>query len=223
MYLTDDPINTPVLRPQSSLSRYKPLPAIGTTIDPSKTDEYIDQSLSPQTHVLKLDDDNESSSHARVFNFENLETEIPEEGTNISTRPRYRRESECSDGYSGQHFENDASVKHFGTHNEIEKEELGIFKPETTFKPHFLPEEPSEDEARIHLAVRLLNGQRHERHFRLSEQLDLVLQFAENMGMQDLSSYNLACNAPRLVFSDMTILIGDSGLAERTVLYLEQR
>ncbi|KAJ8319951.1 hypothetical protein KUTeg_001538 [Tegillarca granosa] len=219
----DDPINTPVLRPQSSLSRYKPLPAIGTTIDPSKADEYIDQSLSPQTHVLKLDDDNDSGSHARVFNFENLETEIPEEEKNISPKPRYRRESECSDSFSGQHFENDSSVRNSGTHNEMEKEDMGFFKPETTFKPHFLPEEPSEDETRILLAVRLLNGQRHERYFRPTEQLDLVLQFAENMGMQDLSSYNLACNAPRLVFSDMTALIRDSGLVERTVLYLEQR
>ena len=88
---------------------------------------------------------------------------------------------------------------------------------------HNLPSEPSETEERLLLAIKLPDGQRIQRFFRPSDQLNSVLHFAENSSLSDFSEYDLVCNVPKVVFYDLTQCIQDTELKDRTVLYLEEK
>ena len=88
---------------------------------------------------------------------------------------------------------------------------------------HNLPSEPSETEERLLLAIKLPDGQRIQRFFHPSDQLNSVLHFAENSSLSDFSEYDLVCNVPKVVFYDLTQCIQDTELKDRTVLYLEEK
>lgn len=90
------------------------------------------------------------------------------------------------------------------------------------FMPHILPGEPDSGEVRVLLAVHLPSGQRQQRHFRPVEKLSAILQFAENICECDLSRYSLVCSLPKQVFHNLALKIEDTGLQNRTVLYLEE-
>lgn len=91
------------------------------------------------------------------------------------------------------------------------------------FQPHTLPREPDSNEVRVLLAVHLPSGRRQQRHFRPVEKLSVILQFAENVSECDLSQFRLVCNLPKQVFSNLSLKIEDTGLQNRTVLYLEEK
>ncbi|XP_046579588.1 UBX domain-containing protein 10-like [Haliotis rubra] len=89
---------------------------------------------------------------------------------------------------------------------------------------HPLPPEPTEQEERLLLAVKLpADGKRCQRYFSPSDYLQDIHHFAENMSQQNLSQYVLACNAPRKVFSSLTVQIHDVDLLDKTVLYFEEK
>ena len=86
-----------------------------------------------------------------------------------------------------------------------------------------LPEEPKEGQPRVLLAVKLTNGQRIQRHFHLTDTLMVVLNFAELSSKNDFTGYQIVCDAPRKVFTDMNTTIQDSGLQNRTVVHIQIR
>lgn len=86
-----------------------------------------------------------------------------------------------------------------------------------------LPDEPKDTEPqRIHLAVKLLDGSRHERWFRQTDALGMVLAFAESMSKNKLPPCQLCTNeVPRRIFNNFSESLTQAGITSRTVLYLE--
>jgi hypothetical protein len=91
--------------------------------------------------------------------------------------------------------------------------------PEPATSP--LPGEPTEGEKRILLAIRLPNGERLQRYFRISDTLGVVLKFTEQFAEKKFTGYSLLCSVPKQVFTDMGQEIKDTGLQDRTVLLLQ--
>lgn len=143
----------PPLKSQSSFSKYKPLPSIGTGV------------------VVEPDGDH-SSRHSHIKN-----------------KP--------------------------DNHNEEKTAGLSL--------QYTLPDEPKDTEPqRIHLAIRLLDGSRHERWFRHTDTLGMVLAFAESVSKNKLPSCQFFTNeVPRRVFDKFTESLTQAGITSRTVLYLE--
>ena len=210
--------DTPILRPLSSLSKYKPLPAIGATSP--NTDEAEDISKKTQVMSLGL---GERTRTSYSIDIHKKDSDSPSEnGTSQGTdsvqedpMKTYRKDSLQLD-----QPHSDSKRQNY-EHSDSGRQVLDL-SHKNGFSHHQLPEEPDESEQRILLAIRLPDGRRHQRFFRLVERLELVLKFAENSSGMDLSEFRLACNAPRAVFTDLTQLISDSGLQDRTVLYLEE-
>jgi len=88
---------------------------------------------------------------------------------------------------------------------------------------HTLPDEPTDTEpGRIHLAVKLLDGSRHERWFRQTDTLSTVLSFAESVSDSKLPPCHLCTSeVPRRVFDNFSVTLSQAGINSRTVLYLE--
>jgi len=86
-----------------------------------------------------------------------------------------------------------------------------------------LPDEPKDTEPqRIHLAIRLLDGSRHERWFRHTDTLGTVLAFAESASKNKLPPCQFCTNeVPRRVFDNFSESLIQAGITSRTVLYLE--
>ena len=85
------------------------------------------------------------------------------------------------------------------------------------------PDEPKDTEPqRIHLAIRLLDGSRHERWFRHTDTLGMVLGFAESMGKNKLPPCQFCTNeVPKRVYNNFSESLTKAGITSRTVLYLE--
>lgn len=209
-------VDTPILRPPSSLSKYKPLPAIGAT-SPT-TDDTDDISKKAQVMTLGLGERTQTSYSIELHkkDSENPSEHCTSRGSDgrgsLDQKLSNRRESleQQSTHYRQQSLEHPDSTK------EID------LSSKNGFQPHDLPREPDDAEVRILLAIRLPDGRRHQRYFRLVEKMDLVLKFAENVSGMDLAEFRLACNAPRAVFTDLTQQVGESGIQDRTILYLEE-
>ena len=84
-----------------------------------------------------------------------------------------------------------------------------------------LPLEPESDEPRFRLAVKLPDGQRVQRFFRLGESLNTVVEFAEVESKLDLGGYELVCTMPHRIIKDLSQSVGESGLQDKTVLHLQ--
>ena len=86
-----------------------------------------------------------------------------------------------------------------------------------------LPDEPKDTEPeRIHLAIKLLDGSRHERWFRQTDTLGAVLAFAESFSEDKLPPCQFCTNeVPRRVFNNFSISLMEACIISRTVLYLE--
>lgn len=209
--------DTPILRPLSSLSKYKPLPAIGTTSpntedsdDISRKTQSMSLGLGERTLTRYTIDIHKKDSASPSENGTSRGSDRPDSVDQMKQDRRESIDKQYSDGKQ-QNYE----------HRDSGRQVIDIFN-KNRLTTHELPQEPDESEQRILLALRLPDGRRHQRFFRLSETMDLVLKFAENVSGMDLSEFRLACNAPRTVFADLTQLVGESGLQDRTVLYLEE-
>ena len=95
--------------------------------------------------------------------------------------------------------------------------------PEAKYQPTPLPSEPDGAERRILLAIKMPSGERVQRYFRLTESLDIVLKFAEFMAHRHFDGHRFVCttSTPRKVYSDMHLKLVDTGLGDRTVLFLQ--
>lgn len=72
----------------------------------------------------------------------------------------------------------------------------------------------------ILLAVKLPNSQRIQKGFHPDETFRAVRQFAEHESGENLSNYQLVCNMPRIQLS-LDATIRDNGLLDKTLLHLE--
>ncbi|XP_014770097.1 uncharacterized protein LOC106869085 isoform X2 [Octopus bimaculoides] len=72
----------------------------------------------------------------------------------------------------------------------------------------------------ILLAVKLPNSQRIQKCFHPDETFRAVRQFAEHESGENLSDYQLVCNMPRILLG-LDTTIRDNGLLDKTLLHLE--
>ena len=217
--------DTPILRPPSSLSKYRPLPAISgpqntspssmATETPSNTRRKSSTASDASKDVTDL------TSQAQMFSLgERTRTYYDIDLHRVNDTPGEGQSSRSSHGAdrSVDSGRVTPSVDNENRRNSKDSSVNDKFK----FKPHTLPTEPSESESRVQLAIRLPDGRRHQHYFRVTEKLDLVLKFAENVSGMDLSDQRLVCSAPRAVFADLTQSIQEAGILDKTVLYLEE-
>ncbi|OWF37192.1 serine/arginine repetitive matrix protein 2-like [Mizuhopecten yessoensis] len=216
------------MRPMSSLTRYKLLPAIGIPQAPRRDEISLD-SLSLRTQKLDFSNDEDHSSGK----------EPPTAGhmtEQSNSRPLYRSESDYSEERRSKDISRDIDVSISSDEPDSrllpgyqESEETYSnhgyqnLQESSKFTPHKLPAEPSEGATRILLAVRLLDGSRKQHYFRVTDRLEMVLHFAENCMNCDLSLHDLVRNMPRIVYTDLNVLVGEADLEDRTVLYLEEK
>ncbi|XP_031564706.1 uncharacterized protein LOC116300082 [Actinia tenebrosa] len=88
-----------------------------------------------------------------------------------------------------------------------------------------LPNEPSEKEPNtVHLAIKVLDGTRHERWFRMSDPVADIFAFAESVMGEKLPENCQICtnDLPRRTFRDQSQTLEDIGVQSRTVLYIQQ-
>lgn len=207
-------------RPHSSFLRYKPLPAIGS--NETMTNQERADELAEQTKQLHL----EESYQQR-----------PGSARNRPESASYRMQQPFS---SPKEILFDSQIQQFttltggrtlqgdvGKDSDIEESNQSdgrIHKSElSAFRPHKLPDEPKDSETRLLLAVKLPDGKRVQRYFRVADRIELVKQFAENELCSDLSNYQLSCNAPKIFFTNLSQMICDAGLEDRTLLFLVEK
>ena len=136
---------------------------------------------------------------------------LPSIGTGLVPEAGNYRISSDSLPVKGSSYNNDA-----GEVNSLLQKTTGLSLQ------HTLPDEPSDIELRVHLAIKLLDGSRHERWFRHTNTLGAVMAFAASLCNDQLPPCHLCTNElPRRVFDDMSLSISEAGINSRTVLYLE--
>ena len=232
------------VRPVSgSLSRYSVLPSIGTKAaePPPSPPSMVERSitmlkLNNDVQIMKLDDDDDEG--------ENLQRSLNQSRRNSKPMvPVYgiQREKSLAENalkkiQSPVLVDKDSSVEHSLKDEALQTEnspptlqkEHSVEEPVQDVSPEFRPltrentlsEEPKGDEETVLLAVKLPDGQRVSRRFRQDETMGMVMHFAEVSSQLDLSGYDLVCDAPRKVYKDLNITVGESGLATRTVLHI---
>lgn len=184
-----------MVRPHSSFLRYRPLPAIGSN-EPT-SDQHQAEILAEQTKQLHLQEQQRPGSGRRgSFKQEPFSSanEIMQKEQDIINDPS----------------EGDISAV---------EEKSGP----THFRLHQISSEPPEGEERLLLAIRLPDGKRVQRYFHIADKIEVVKQYAENVLCTDLSKYNLSCNSPKSLFTDLSQLVGEVGLADRTLLFLVEK
>ncbi|XP_041063373.1 UBX domain-containing protein 10 [Carcharodon carcharias] len=86
-----------------------------------------------------------------------------------------------------------------------------------------LPDEPSESEPRLQLAVRYPSGQRFERCFRPSDTLQTILSVAEwKSNANYANSVVETMDVPRRSFSDLSKTLEECGIQNKSVLCILQ-
>ena len=233
----------PYGRPSSSLSRYKPLPAIGasTPLSPltqetrHKRDPLEEpvEDLGSKTEKLILEDQfgpagNYSADTVGDTHGASGEDLAPYTAQGL---PGVDVLTNITQQMSEEIFEKSLSNYEQGLPNESdvksESSDKEGFAAVDKVKPleikHDLPSEPRKDEEHVLLAIKLPDGQRIQRCFRPMDQLHSVLHFAENSSLVDYSEYDLVCNVPKTVFYDLSQRIQDTQIKDRTVLYLEEK
>ncbi|XP_077998342.1 uncharacterized protein LOC144451388 isoform X2 [Glandiceps talaboti] len=87
-----------------------------------------------------------------------------------------------------------------------------------------IPDEPSEKDDRLLLAIRLPEGERLQRFFRPSNTLKEILAYADSRSEETLLECEMFVNdVPRKVFTNLNQTIEESNLAHQTVIYLEEK
>jgi len=86
-----------------------------------------------------------------------------------------------------------------------------------------LPSEPTIGEKGItHLIIRLTDGSKLQRRFRITDKLQVVLNFIELTGTEH-GDYDLVSNFPKKVFSDPSITLEQASLFPQASLFVQQK
>lgn len=248
----------PYGRPSSSLSPYKPLPAIGviTPRDPDPSDSNHESlgrsmnssgegvtvrtqklSLSEQDSYHPADDDTDifTAEDIQGTGEENLTpytghgvpnvdelTNVPQHLSDEIYQSSLANFEENNKAYSASDY-----LGRYTFEKDSEKQSSSnVNSPSSVPKPldflHEIDDEPTENEMRLLLAIKLPDGKRIQRYFRPTDNLETVMHFAENSNLASYQDYRLICNAPRTTFTDLNVKICDTQIKDRTVLYLEE-
>ncbi|CAH3155898.1 unnamed protein product [Pocillopora meandrina] len=126
---------------------------------------------------------------------------------------------------SGQKVESDSNKSQLVLEKTFDNRDDSVLlqKTATLLLENSLPNEPDDSEpGRIHLAIKLLDGSRHERWFRNTETLGTVLAFAQSCSKDRLPLCQFFTNeVPRQVFNNFDVSLTQAGINSRTVLHLE--
>ena len=101
---------------------------------------------------------------------------------------------------------------------------ITLSKATASLSLHYsLPDEPTDAEPeRLNLAIKLLDGTRHERWFRPTDTLGAVIAFAASVTKDELPPCLICTNeVPRRVFDNFSLSLSQAGINSRTVVYLE--
>lgn len=225
------------------MSRYKPLPAIGASTPRSPLTQETSLNRAPEgKQIEELGTRTEKLVlHDEFGPAGNINSEIEEDTHGASSQnlgsftgqglPCVEELSNLTQQMSGEIFKKSVSNYEQGlpsdTEDRLSSDDKQRSNAKDKMRPleklHSLPSEPSEAEERLLLAIKLPDGKRIQRYFRPHDQLNTVLHFAENSSLLDYSEYDLACNVPKNVFYDLSKIIQDTELKDRTVLYLEEK
>lgn len=216
LFLTDYARNyTPTSRPSSSFSRYSVVPEIGRSV--SNTPEPCDNHKrnSPSTHK----DNNTSKYYSNVVNdLENMDLHKESKESDPQEEERTCRSR------SPREKSDKSNLKKM---KELQSKDSKGFDPVKSLFPPLkrkilMPKEPKGSEPGLLLAVKLPDGQRVQRNFRLSDTVSSVLKFAELSSKLDLRNCELICDVPRQVFQDFSVKLSDTNLQNRTVLHINR-
>ncbi|XP_029651347.1 uncharacterized protein LOC115224563 [Octopus sinensis] len=186
-----------VTRPKSSsLSRYKPLPAIKPKFTtPTPRDIHV---IPTDTSDTTVDMDSCQVKDTEFFEFYRSKNKHFDTVLNQSASPRslpLNLRFEENDGLSSD------------TEPDEKTSNTLVVAPECVGQ-------------NILLAVKLPNSQRIQKCFHPDETFRAVRQFAEHESGENLSDYQLVCNMPRVLL-DLDTTIRDNGLLDKTLLHLE--
>ena len=196
------------------IQRFKPLPSIGapplllgvtsthsTVPDIIETDSAVDlnytsSSRSPLTHPPTPSLPSTVTPHSPVRH-PTLSSKLM-----LSGRPLLAREH-CNSRSLNTNTSNNCCTSISGRHGNI-------------------PEEPVDDPFAILLCVKIPNGSRVQRRFRLSDQLCHVVAFAlQQCKEEEEEDWELSTSdVPRKVFSNLSLSLKEAGLESRTLLHL---
>ncbi|CAD5119875.1 DgyrCDS8460 [Dimorphilus gyrociliatus] len=90
---------------------------------------------------------------------------------------------------------------------------------ERPFTPYNLSSEP--DANSLHIALKLLNGERIQRRFNRNDKLLELLKFASNYSNEDFCNYELFNPHNRSILRDMELSLHDVDLADKTTLFIQ--
>jgi len=86
-----------------------------------------------------------------------------------------------------------------------------------------VPPEPSPSEDGVtSLVVRLTDGSRLQRRFRVTDKIQAVLDFVDSSS-NEVDSYDLLSNFPRKVFSDPHMTLKEAGLVPQAALFVQEK
>lgn len=109
--------------------------------------------------------------------------------------------------------------------HDISKTDSGLETTAGLSLQHTLPDEPADSEpGRVQLAIKMLDGSRHERWFRHTDTLAAVITFAASLSNNLPPPCQLCTNeVPRRVFDNLSLSLSQAGIDSRTLLYLEEK
>lgn len=183
-------------RTSSSLNKYRVLPSIAR----KELRRGAVEAMSEQASQLRVS--NRPKEEEQGFRVG------PPERMPISAMTRHDRGS-------GEHVETSPPP--------LETKPLGKMKAGSTSSSAPVPEEPSEKEPRLLLAIRSPSGQRFEHHFRPTDRLEAVLAVAEQKNSAAYKRCSIeTVEVPRRSFSDLTKSLQECAIPHKSVLCILQ-
>ncbi|XP_077168834.1 UBX domain-containing protein 10 [Paroedura picta] len=180
-------------RTSSSLNKYRVLPSISR----KELRRGAVEAMSEQASQLRV------SGRAK------------EEEQGFRARPRERVPVTKRDRGSGEHAQTSPPP--------LEAKPFGKMKEGSPSLSTPAPEEPSEKEPRLLLAVRSPSGQRFEHHFRPTDSLEAVLAAAERINSTVYRRCSIeTVEVPRRTFSDLTKSLQECAIPHKSVLCILQ-
>lgn len=203
---------------KSSLSKYKPLPAIGTRNQGTSPVDIFETTSDYQNEdQLTKEMEGYSSSHT----VRSQTVELTRESSPVQNNDHLHLVSpsldlqETSTKLRQSHECNEDQVSKRGS------PQISTAVAQDISAPIALSAQPSLKEAKTLLAVKLPNGRRIQHFFRLTDPLRMVRRFAEISSKHDLTDFKLVKSFPREIL-DLERTLEENDLSEKTLLHLEK-
>ncbi|CAE1273529.1 unnamed protein product [Acanthosepion pharaonis] len=204
---------------QCSLSKYKPLPAIKGKNHRGPSPDILRNPTVSHTedtvmHTKKKGSPHETRKPDMELKGESpmlLEINHPKQTTNHLANPHLVQKESSPN-----------PTEPYGNNEELPPQSCPPNSTSWSELPDLnnFPDEPGPEEARTLLAIKLPNGQRIHRFFRLKDPLWLVRRFAEVSSSNDFSNFQLVKSIPCEILN-LNQTIEENHLLEKILLHLE--